>query len=263
MSTFHLIVFGGLVGVFAVSSIAEGIMASRTAALDPHTRERIFQREASAAILWRIAHFVALVLVLAGVLRTWGIVNVTNYPYSAVAIGLAIFCASSVLRSWFASRAYHAEAPDTPASRGAFSAAVMVSIAEIALGGGVCWYVFSHRTPPGGAKTNPPAATAKNPTAVPAAKGMQPAQWIGEAEALQLLPGKDAAYLQALARRADVRSRDAGGEARYHRDDIVKMKLAGLPGAEEIIEVGKELPARAAPVPPPETKAKEGEAVTE
>ena len=172
-------------------------------------------------------------LIFLGVLHSLGLLQLLprGWGVPVLAVGLAVLSLSSSLRAWLRSGAYQAEAPGNPAARSAFRAGVMVTAAELALAGLVCWYVLAQSGP------RPPAEllTARQLSAEPAVTAPEKSGekkdlfWVDEAEALKLLKGKDAAYLNALVRRKDIRAKVEGGRTLYRRDDISAMITAGLP----------------------------------
>jgi hypothetical protein len=252
MSTFQLILIGGIVGIIGVSHIADAMITKDAVNLDAGVRARIWERQARSALWWRVIEFIGMVLIAVGVLRTWGILKLTNSPFTCIAIGMAIYCLSSILKSWSAQRSYSIEAPGTPASRSAVSAAMLTTVAEIALAAGIGWYVFANRVPPGGKAapgptTQAPTTTNTNKKA-PAAAGPE---WVDQAEALKLIK-KDADYLEVLVRRTDVRAREMDGARQYLRSDIDQLiTQTGLPDESELADDIKKVRAeRSKPVDP-------------
>ena len=151
---FHQILLGGLIGVFIVSSFADSLLNRGKRVLDASTLDGIARRQNASSIFWRIGQSVAFVLIALGVLRTWGSfpwLHFVTRPYSTVAVGMGLYCLTNSVRAWYSVGVYRAEAPDTVASRNAFFAAILITIAEAALGGGICWYVFTHSTMPASA----------------------------------------------------------------------------------------------------------------
>jgi len=230
----------GVVGVYVVGGLSQAAVERAAAGLDRDARERIWQREMSLLWFWRGPDFAGMALIVLGVLRSLGFLTLLprGWGVPLLAAGLVVLSLSSSLRAWLRSRAYGAEAPGSAVARSAFRAGVVVTAAELALAGVVCCYVLARRpsaTPAGGA----PARGAAPATAVAApeiASGQPDLFWVDEAEALKLLKGKDAAYLNALVRRQDIRAKTEDGRKLYRRDDISALKTAGLPSLEELQE---------------------------
>jgi hypothetical protein len=256
MSTFQLILIGGIVGIIGVSHIADALITKDAINLDAGVRARIWERQARSALWWRVIEFIGMVLIAVGVLRTWGILKLTNSPFTCIAIGMAIYCLSSILKSWSAQRSYNVEAPGTPASRSAATAAMLTTVAELVLGAGICWYVFANRVPPGGKPPLGPTTQAP----MPANSNQKPstaaggAEWVDQAEALKLIK-KDADYLEVLVRRTDVRAREIGGAKQYLRSDIDQMiTQTGLPDEDELADDIKKVRAERSNTPEPEAQ---------
>ncbi|HEY3322464.1 MAG TPA: hypothetical protein VGP72_18525 [Planctomycetota bacterium] len=231
---FHLtklqtIFVASVFGVFIVSAIASLLVRRAASRLDFSTLERIARREDQGVAWWRAPDILGITLMLGGMLIILGILKApAAWGLPSMVIGLFSLCLATSWRAWLSRRAFSAEAPGSPASRSALWAAVIVTLSEAALGGFVCWNVFPIKA---AAKRTATSATK------PAEKeSPQPEKslWVDEAEALRLLPGKNAAYLKALAQRQDVRTQSAAGRTLYHSDDIEKTKQAGLPSWDEI-----------------------------
>ncbi|MCY3021016.1 MAG: hypothetical protein NTW87_18525 [Planctomycetota bacterium] len=233
----QLIFIAGLVGVFVVSTIATSLVQRATTFLDRDARERVWELEARAMIWWRLLDIIGVVLMVAGVLRVLRVFSFfpNSWALPGMAAGLTIICISCSVRAWCTSFAYGAAAPGTSARRHAFWAAIVVSLAELTLAATVCWFVFGARPATRGG--DGASSTGGSPAAPEDTAPREPAPqplWVDKAEALKLLPGKDAAYLDALARRKDIRVAVKDGRLLYRRDDIVQMKAAGLPSLEEL-----------------------------
>ena len=254
-----MVIIGGVIGAFVVSTIAQNLVEKNALSLDRDLRERIWRREAQTLTWWRLLETGGIAAMIAGMAKMLGIISMSgSWGIPTMAIGFAVVCLATSLRTWLSNKAYAIEAPGTPASRSAFSAAVWVTLTEFSLGCVVCWFVFSH-IPAGKISVPTTPSTATIPAVTPSPttpSDSRDALWVDEAEALRLLKGKDAAYLKALAARKDVRARDENGKTEYRRDDISAMKLAGLPSMEELtasLENAKNEP----PPPPPVEKPKE------
>jgi len=237
-TTFAIIIFGGLAAVYAVANVSEMLIRRGAMELDRDTLDKVWRREARGASVWKTIETIAFVLLLGGLATIFRVIKLGAFwGYGTLAVGMATFCFASVLRAWISHSAYSAEAPNTKASGGARSGAVLTTLAECLLGGAVCWYVFTHVTWPASVRnlvSAPPAATSTS-TSTSASTGTstRPSMFIGESEAVALL-GKDLKFLKALVRHKDVRSREQNGVTEYRRDDIVTTKDAGLPSAEDL-----------------------------
>ena len=233
----QIVIIGGVIGAFVVSTIAQNLVEKNALSLDRDLRERIWKREAQTFSWWRLLESAGIAAMIAGMAKMIGFIHSSvDWGIPTMAIGFTIVCLATSLRTWLSNKAYSIEAPGTPASRSAFSAAIWVTITELSLGCAVCWFIFSHI--PAGSKTSAtttPAVTVTGVAPSPATPSeSRDALWVDEGEALRLLKGKDAAYLKALATRKDIRAREENGKTEYRRDDISAMKLAGLPSMEEL-----------------------------
>jgi hypothetical protein len=246
----QLLFFAALLGVFIISSAAHSMVERSAAALDRDTRERIWQRLIQGLWWWRAPDIAGVTLMIAGVLRTFGLLPAiagVAWGMPSMAIGLALVSIASSIRAWMESAAYSHAAPDNQASRSARNAAFVVTAAELCLASVVCWFVFTHATiftgPARSSGTGPSrsgsAAQGKETQGKETPGSEPPAAeplWVDQTEAVKLLKGKDAAYVDALAARKDIRSKVENGRKLYHRGDIVEMKRAGLPSMEELQE---------------------------
>ena len=237
---FVFIVLGGLAAVYAVQHIVDALIRRGAMELDRDTLDRVWRRESKRAGIWKTIESVAFALILGGLAIIYGVFQIPNgqfWGFGALAGGMGTFCIATVLRAWVSHSAYSAEAPNTKASRGARTGAVMTTIAECLLGGAVCWYVFTHVTWPASVRnlvSAPPASTSTSTsTSTGTSTSTRPSMFVGESEAVELL-GKNAKFLKALAERKDIRSREQNGVTEYHRDDIIKTRRDGLPSAEDL-----------------------------
>jgi hypothetical protein len=235
-----LLVLGGLAVAHVMASVGESLIRRGALLLPRDTLDRVWAREARSSKIWKAGETTALVVMVAGLLKAWGIIaSKEAWGIPAVAIGFGMFCASSVLRAWLCRAAYAAEAPGTEATRNALFAGILTTLAECAVGVAVCGYIYTHLVP--SSPSSPPRTTNATSTMVSTSTSTStgPApnrakDFVSEAEALELLPGKDAKYLHTLAEQNWIRSKKKGTESEYHRDDIIKQKAAGLPGPEEL-----------------------------
>ena len=241
--TLLLIVFGGLAFAYVVASIGDSLIRKGTVELDRDALDRIFKRELRKAVYWKSGEMLAVVLMLAGVLKSWGffpsstpLIGSGKWGIPSIAIGFSLFCLSSILRAWICRDAFAEGAPNSKASRGAFIAALLTTFAELAVGVAVCSYIYAHieksKPSPGTVEQVNENGTNGDPAA-PAPK--PPPKWISAADALQLLKGKNQEYLDAIAARQDIRSQKTDkGTIEYHREDIMILKRDGMPSWEEL-----------------------------
>jgi hypothetical protein len=239
-----LLVLVGLAVAHVMSSVGEWLIRRGALQLDRDTIDRIWARDARTSTFWKSGESIAVVVMIAGMLKAWGIIpGKQSWGIPAVALGFGLFCASSIVRAWLYRAAFAAEAPGSKASRGALFAGVLTTLAECAVGFAVCGYIYSHLPSAPSASSAPSRPTAgttsittssSTSTSTNTAVSPKPKFYVSQTEALELLPGKDVRYLQGLVDTKRVRTRQDGGKTEYHRDDIVKEKEAGLPGAEEL-----------------------------
>ena len=238
MSNLGIYLIAAIIGAYLVSMLMDGVIQTASAELGRDIRERIWQRQARGARYWRSLDTLGFLLVAAGILKVLGVLHTARsmgaWGIPCMVLGLLAVCSASTLRICMLSRYYRAEAPDTKAYRQSRKAALMVSLTEVALGLFVCGFVFiplfaraepapnitSFDAPSAGAQT----AGDKTPEKI----------WVDEREALQLLPGKNAEYLNLLVQHDDVRSVLQDGRTLYHRDDIVKTVETPLPTVEDL-----------------------------
>jgi hypothetical protein len=247
IGTTQMVIIGGVVGAFIVSTIAQNHVHRNSLTLDSTLREKIWKREAQTFTWWRLLESGGIAAMIAGMAKMMGFLPASvNWGIPTMAIGFTVVCFATSLRTWLSNNAYAAEAPQTPASRSAFKAAIWVTLTEVSLGCAVCWFVFTH-IPSGSKSKTPSTATAKAEieTAAPTTGSSRDLLWIDEAEALKLLKGKDAAYLKGLVAGDYIRAREEGGKTEFRRDDISATKVAGLPTQEEISEAVARAKAKA------------------
>jgi hypothetical protein len=251
MNTLQIIVIGGIVGVIAISQMGDAMIHRHSIDLDAEVQKRIYRREANAALWWRAIEGLAFIMMVVGVLKAIGLLKVqtaVQFGIPLMATGLSVYCCASILRSWHSSRVYNTEAAGTPAGTTARSAALLTTLAEVALAAGVCWYVFFHMNAPRTAPTPP----APPPVVMPSPGGHPqggPAQgtgtaankdWVDKDEALTLL-GKGDDYLEYLVLNKSVRTQIVDGKRRYQRNDISSEKSAGLLNDEDMKQELKQL----------------------
>jgi hypothetical protein len=221
--------------VFIVSSMAANMVERAATLLDRETLDRIWKRQVRTTLYWRIPDVLGIGMLIAGVLKMLGILRIftdTAWGIPTMTLGLAVISVACCLRAWLTQHAYVNEAPDTPASQKALQSAVIVTVAEVLLAGGVCWYVFTHLP---SSSSTPRQATQRPAPGVTTPEDSAPRKlWVDQDEALKMLPGKSAAYLDALVRRQDVRGKKENGRTLYRADDIKQTKVAGLPTDEEV-----------------------------
>ena len=155
----------GVVGVYVVSSLSQAAVERAAAGLEPDRRKRIWEREMSRFWWWRAPDFAGMALIVLGILRSWGfrVLLPHGWGVPVLAAGIAVLALSSSLRVWLRSGAYRAEAPGSPAARSAFRAGVLVTAAELALAGAVCWYVLARSGSVAPARGSTPPASVVPP----------------------------------------------------------------------------------------------------
>ena len=233
-----LIVFGGLIVAHVLTSIGEALIGKGVLELEREALNRVYKREAGGAVIWKSGEMLAMVIMFAGLFKVWSGVNSLGggrWGIPAVAIGFTLFCLANVIRGWVCHNAYAREAPGTKACRGALIAGVLTTLAECAVAFAVCGYIYTHlpKTRPATQDPGDTAATDDKPKPKPAA----PPAWVNEDEALKLMKNRNHEYLKAISApdRQDVRARkNEKGELEYLRDDIEKLKDAGMPTWEEL-----------------------------
>lgn len=243
--SFQVIVIGGVVGCFLVSIIADGMVAKGAAVLPPDVRERVYQRALKWDMLLRVVDGFGFILLVLGMLGLAGVIKGgPDFPWrlSCVGTGFAVLCVERVLGAWVTCNAYANEVPGQPVHRQAFAAALVVSIAEIALAVGVCWWIYTHTIYNGrsSSNTSTPAQTSPGTNAGP---GME-RTYVNEKGALEII-GKDKAYLDVLVKYMGIRKRSEGEVTFYRKDDLTTAKDAGLPTLEEMEEALKRKPVSA------------------
>lgn len=228
--SFQMVVIGGIVGAFLAATIADSMVVSGTASLAPATRERVYQRIVKFDLFLRVLDIAGIILLVLGILGLLGVIRggpQFAWRYGAVAAGFAVICLERVIRSWITWHCYNQES-DAAAARGkTLSAALLVTIVEVALGAWVCWWVFNNVTYTGPRQPSNPAPAQQTPA--PKTQRV----WINENAALELLD-KDKAYFELLVPFAGIRNRDQGGVTLYLKSDLESQLEAGLPTLEQL-----------------------------
>jgi hypothetical protein len=242
--TLLLIVFGGLAFAYVFTSIGESLIRKGAVELDRDALDRILKRELRNAVYWKSGEMLAVALMIAGLLKAWGFIPSTapliggsKWGIPAIAIGFALFCLSSISRAWICRAAFAEGAPNSKASRGAFTAALLTTFAELAVGLAVCSYIYTHleKSRPATGTVEQVNESGSSGDPAESEKPKPPPKWINATEALQLLKGKNQEYLDAIAARKDIRSQKSDkGTMEYHREDIIILKRDGMPSYEEL-----------------------------
>lgn len=241
-----LIFIGCVFGAHVFSQIAHGMVLRGSALVPPDERERIFQRQARIAGLLDLLDYAAIGILLVGMARCFGLIRYApKSPWGLYAIGggLALMCLAKVARSWSLVGSYRAETAERNAIGAVVRAAVLVTVVEVALAGGVCWWMASNWVLTGGGSS--PASTGKasgsddsNGSDGSGAESRGPSLLITKAEALKIL-GKDEEYLQLLVQIREVRTELDKGKTMYRNDDVTGVKEAGLRSIEELRNLAK------------------------
>ncbi|MCZ7644866.1 MAG: hypothetical protein M5U26_06220 [Planctomycetota bacterium] len=184
--------------------------------------------------------------------------------------GFSLLCIERVLRSWGTYSSYAKEDESGDARGSALNAALLVTVVELGLAAGLCWFVATRAIAAGGS-SKPAAATEQEPDAANGqdpgpgtAKTPDPNLWIPEREARELI-GRDDEYFDLLVRWGDVRPKQLGGQKLYRRRDLTSIKEAGLPTVQYMKEglanfekiKGETQPPPEAPKPPVEKPGEE------
>lgn len=243
-------------GAHVFSQIAHGMVLRGSALVPPGERERIYQRQARIAGLLDLIDYLAIGILLVGMARCLGYIRYapkTPWGLYAIGGGLALMCLGKVIRSWSLAGAYRAETAESNAIGAVVRAAVLVTVVEIALAGGVCWWLAKNWVWSGGGSSAPASQGSGDGSGADGASGtdgtgrQERKIMIGEAEAQKIL-GKDREYLRLLAQIEEVRTEQKDGETWYRYDDVTGVKEAGLRSIEELRNLAKK---RSAPPPPP------------
>lgn len=221
MNIYYLL--GGLLAVYLISSVMNGALHDSTAELPGDVRDRVFRGEARMAWLWRIVEFAGFALIVLGILPIKIPLPTAHPKLLALVSGLVLFCISNTASAWAANAVYRREASGTKSSRAALRAAIVVTLAEIALLSVVFWLV-SYRlnwfsTAKSGAQPSE-VEPAEEDTGV----------WIDESDALKQLSSlppeyaKDPEYVKGLAESGRLRTKVVGGKKKYSLEDVEILK---------------------------------------
>ncbi|HLX62591.1 MAG TPA: hypothetical protein VKX17_15040 [Planctomycetota bacterium] len=213
---------GGLIVVYLISTIMNGAFHDSTAELDSTARDRIFRSAARMAWLWRFLEAGGLILALVAYLPFGAFLGKANQRWYCVFAGLTVFCVSNIVGAWFTNTVVKKEAPRTKSSGAAQRAAIVVTLAELALMAVVTWYVgdrvgwFSPTT------NSNPAQTEKS--------GDDSSEWIDEAKALKELKNlppdyaKDPEYVKGLVSSGALHTKTIDGKKKYSKEDVEILK---------------------------------------
>src|SRR5206468_3583774 len=122
-----------VVGVFVISNIAQSMIDRNAVSLDRDLRDRVWKREAGTLTFWRLPEALGIGAMIVGFLNMIGMLGPRTWGVHTMAAGFTLLCLTASLRAWLANSAYKTEAPGTPASRSAFQAAMLVTLAEVSL----------------------------------------------------------------------------------------------------------------------------------
>lgn len=261
MGTMILIMVGCIFAAYMVSQMADGMVLRGAAALPIDERERIYQRQARYSGMLNLLTLVAFVVLIGGLLRSRGLLKIGPpgpWGVYAIAFAFGLMCFEKILRSWLLYGATVSNTSEPRARGGAMRAAILVTAVELALGIGVCWWVYnsavgsavpaassSGNGSGGSSDSNGLDGAGDSGGAAPKGRIIM----IGEAEALKIL-GKDREYLQLLAQIKEVRTELKDGKTWYRRDDVTGVKEAGLRSIEELRTLAKKQSA----TPPPKVE---------
>lgn len=226
-SSITLILLGGLIGIWILSSFFDSLIEKASGPLSIDIRNQISAAESKAHLFWRLPDIFGVVLMLAGILKSRGMLGAgLKWGIPAMALGLLIICSANILRAWQRHKIYTTFAPNTEATTKTRTAALATTVAEIILAATALYFVggnitalFSGNKTPG---PRIPNAVQVTPTGEIPSENTQ-SLWVDEAAAIKLLQGRDAEYLEGLVKRKDVRVNLVDGKKLYRRDDIETM----------------------------------------
>src|ERR1700759_3262744 len=96
-----LILVGGLIGVFMLSSWVDALLQKASGPLPIETRNSIYQAEAASTLLWRLPDLFGIGLIVAGFLRAGGhLGSGVKWGIPAMATGLCIVCVPNIVHAW-------------------------------------------------------------------------------------------------------------------------------------------------------------------
>jgi hypothetical protein len=237
-----LILLGGLVGIWILSSFFDSLIEKACATLSIDVRNQISSAESKGHMLWRLPDIFGVGLMLVGIIKWRGMIGGSmQWGIPAMTFGLLIICAANIFRSWQRSRIYSQFAPETEAAKQTRTAALATTVAEIILAATALYFVGSKITALFNTQptTRVPNAVQLTPNGEIPTQNTNPL-WVDEAAAVKLLQGRDAEYLEGLVKRKDVRMNVVDGKKLYRRDDIETM--GEFPTHEEL---GLKKPAEA------------------
>ncbi|MBI3830446.1 MAG: hypothetical protein HY291_13080 [Planctomycetes bacterium] len=248
----QLILICSVIGCFLVAQTADGMVFKAAAALPPTTRERVFQRTVKWDIYLRILDVLGIILLILGILKARSFIKAgapLEWGYPCMAVGFALLCLERIARSWSIHSAYSQEQDAAAVRSKAFSAALLVTVLEFALGVLVCWFVFTRSPFMGQLAKNKQNGETQEQTAENSDDGGAAAKkpafkvtLVNEKVALEIL-GKDKAYLDLLVPFAPIRTQTKGDIVFYNRNDLESSKEAGLPTLDELKDAANKKPA--------------------
>ncbi|MEI6232425.1 MAG: hypothetical protein WCT04_05200 [Planctomycetota bacterium] len=209
-----------LIGTVGVSWLASIWVRASAEELDDETRGRVARAADKTAWIWQGLEWIGIALLLAGMfLPTRMLFTAASQRIITIAVGLELFCFANASATWAVRTAYAREAPTTRAARSAYWAAVMVSIAEVALLCVVVWIVMNRIDWKSDATSNE-SSTTESSKHDPAEKDV----WIDEQLAKQDLSHLDPDYVQGLVESGALHTKNVGGKKLYRQRDVEILK---------------------------------------
>ncbi|MCK6471809.1 MAG: hypothetical protein L6R28_08685 [Planctomycetes bacterium] len=241
-------------GMF-ISQMAHSILLKGAALVPPDERERIYQRQARFSHITSLIEYIGYGVLVLGIARIFGLIrDKSGVPWGlyCMAGAFVLLCVGKVLHSWLLAGAYRKETSESRAVGAAVRSALLITVFEVALAGGICWFIATRAVAVGGRSSAVSTSDGNGSDGTDTTNGSgteTPRQdpWIGQAEALKIL-GKDEEYLQLLAQIKEVRTKVEEGETKYRIDDVTGVKEAGLRSVEELRTLAKK---QSAPPPQP------------
>ena len=260
MPTSYILVGGLLFGMIA-GQISDALFNRAAAALDPETREKIYQRHSALALTERFLEGLCLLLIIVGIIKVTGHFPIktpgVKWGSYAMAGGNLLGGLCMTYFGWARYQAYQKEpkaAESTGKARVAFFSVVGFEVLWTAV---ILWLVFTRFEPlfdpvkpttgQGTAATgtsDDETPSTKIPRALPVNKA-----WVEQAEALKIL-GVDAEHLDLLTKGNEIRSKKTPNGLLYYKNDLTSLKEAEIPTKDALKERLKDQP------PPPEEPPK-------
>lgn len=264
-----LIILGCIFAGMFISHMARSMLVKGAALVPPDERERIYQRQARFSHVTSLIEYTGYGVLALGIARIFGFIpGKSGVPWGlyCMAGAFVLLCAGKVLHSWLLAGAYRKESSESRAVGAAVRSALLITVFEVALAGGICWFIATRAVAVGGRSSAASTGSESGSDGADGADGGAGGEqardlWIGEAEAVKIL-GKDAEYLRLLAQIKEVRTQAKDGQTWFRHDDVTGVKEAGLRSIEELRSIARKQNAPkttniedATPVAPPKQEA--------